>query len=114
MAKMEPMNLHSVTVTATDFGPPEVKFVCKGDIESPCHYYPDNAERWEDDVEEPGYPKSKHEDCWIKSWFDGEADTYVGEAFIEDVGPAGVPNEDRSGPITVHFIDGWIEWEFEK
>jgi hypothetical protein len=115
-------HVHFVTVTPSE--PDEdgwrdeasVKFECRGDQDSKCHSYPDcDCEYWDDNHEQE-HPFVKHDDCWMKGWFESEAGhSYVGADF-DDMDDSGVPRDmEKSGQITACFdMDGFVEWEFAK
>lgn len=105
---------HYVTVTSPDsegWESQTVKFECRGDRSSDCHRYPDCAcEAWGQDHP---HPKVVHDECWVKSWFDGDSHAYDGEDRDEMNGDWGIPaGMNRSGAVTTSFEYEYIAWEF--
>lgn len=106
-------NLHFVTVTHQcdedgDVTDSILAFECRGTIDSPCHLYPDNVESFS---ELPRDQWTKHNDCWLKDWFEAgyEATPYhpgvEAECDLRNV-PEG------SGPIEFEYDEG-IYWSWE-
>ena len=109
---MSTEHLHFVTVTHQrdeDGGVTDstLTFECRGTIDSPCHLYPDNVESFS---ELPRDQWTKHDDCWLKEWFEVgfEATPYRSrgetEFYLRDV-PEG------SGPIEYEYDEG-IFWSW--
>ncbi|HUX70455.1 MAG TPA: hypothetical protein VMV41_08095 [Cellulomonadaceae bacterium] len=69
---MSTEDLHFVTVTHErdedgDVIDSTLTFECRGTIDSPCHLYPDDVESFSE-VERDRW--TKHENCWLKEWFE--------------------------------------------
>jgi hypothetical protein len=69
-------HVHFVTVTHERDEDGEITystltFECRGTIDSPCHLYPDDAENF---GEVPREQWIRHEECWLKDWFDAGYD----------------------------------------
>lgn len=81
----------------------EVKFTCEGDLDSPCHFYPDcECEYWTTYGEHAKHSKKVHETCWIERWMN-LADC------AKLCGPDGEPV--RNGAVRTWFED-CIMWDY--
>ncbi|KIA63043.1 hypothetical protein [Nocardia vulneris] len=101
--------LHTVTITGTEDNP-RIEFACHGTIGAECHSYPDcDCETWDRDHE---HPYVQQDECWMKSFFDNAEQGAV------DPMPEMLAESDifvgMSGPITTHFNNEYIEWEFAE
>lgn len=104
---------HFVTVTPNGEGnPATVKFECRGDQRSECHWYPAcECESWSADHE---HPYVQHDECWMKGWFDAEGAVYEG-ADEYDMRDNHVPDDmERSGEITASYEDEYVAWDFKQ
>ena len=98
------MNPHSVTVTPSESGVPEVRFVCTAGQDAPCRNYPDKEWRGEDD------PDSVPQDeCRAVPWFAADIWEYEGEDRVD----YWTPNVARSGPVAIAFDTDHLVWEWE-
>lgn len=104
---------HFVTVTPGNY--PDgatIKFECRGDQDSLCHYYPScECEAWSREDHE--HPFVVQDTCWMQDWFDVGGVTYEGED--ADIARDNyLPDSmDRSGEIAADFCGEWIEWSFK-
>jgi hypothetical protein len=109
----EPEPVHFVTVEHErdkygDVVATTMRFECRGTIDSPCHLYPDDVESFSEVPEEQW---TKHQDCWIRDWFDtGDEDVtpyWPGDGL--NYGLHNIP--DGSGPIDYEY-DECILWHW--
>ena len=105
-------HLHFVAVTHErdedgDVSDSTLTFECRGTIDSPCHLYPDDVESFSEvDVDQ----WTKHENCWLKEWFEAgyEATPYrPGDEMEYDL--HNVP--EGSGAIEYEYDEG-IYWSW--
>ena len=110
-------NPHTVNVTAetgldpedAPCGTPDVTFTCTAPDTAECRNYPNEVEFWyEDDPRSVPQPE-----CWAESWFREDLFTYAGPDARGFSGADGLPNIDRTGPVTITYDDG-LEWAWEE
>ena len=116
---------HTVTVTTRldDEGTPDearavdsVTFTCDAPPEADCRSWPDcGCESWSWDEtgerDTNGHERIPGQKCWLTDWFDAEAAVYVGDDY-DDMRDDCIPAVDRTGEITVRWVDEYPEWTF--
>jgi len=107
-------HLHYVSIAGTT-DKPRIEFTCRGGQDAECHRYPDcDCEVYllGEEVDEAGHPFVKHDECWMKSWFDNGSTAPCADDPITLLDDCGY-RPGMSGPINVEsYVPDYVEWEF--